>query len=271
MLKMRFAFVTLLMLVVALPVGAQRNPTATPEPVANAEVEVTPEATSEVDPTVITEGLSTLFEEYTDWSASEIEERLAYIQALKDTPWYVTEDGSYVLGSEDAPITLIEFVDWACPHCQAYQETIDSVIEDYVFEDMAALELRIFPTAGGQNTVLAGELAACTDEVVPGAYWEIYILFFDVAGAYNYLTQNFVLDFVDVYGLDIDATEECLGDYERMVASSALANEIGITGTPGIAVRYPGEDPAFINYNDRVFNSGGPTLEVLSAVIEAAQ
>src|SRR5215207_4842489 len=29
-------------------------------------------------------------------------------------------DGGFIIGDPDAPITIVEFADWACPHCQDY-------------------------------------------------------------------------------------------------------------------------------------------------------
>src|SRR5262245_46798965 len=43
-----------------------------------------------------------------------------------------TADGGYVVGNPNAPITIIEFADFACPHCQEYHPTITKFLNDYV-------------------------------------------------------------------------------------------------------------------------------------------
>src|SRR5262249_43482071 len=61
-------------------------------------------------------------------------------------------DGGFVVGNPDAAVTIVEFADYACPHCQEYKPTIDQFINNYVKTGKAKFELRIFPTAGGQTT-----------------------------------------------------------------------------------------------------------------------
>src|SRR4051794_33993937 len=50
-------------------------------------------------------------------------EASAVTDIYSDIPQSRTEDGAFVLGDPDAPITIIEFLDWGCPHCQAYKPT----------------------------------------------------------------------------------------------------------------------------------------------------
>src|SRR5690606_3161075 len=96
------------------------------------------------------------------------------------------EDGAFIMGDPDAPITLIEFTDFACPHCQRYQPTIDQFIATYVNTGRARLESRVFPTAGGQQTAVAAAAAECADEQVAGAFWQARELLFAYAMAGQY-------------------------------------------------------------------------------------
>src|SRR5215211_8687667 len=66
-------------------------------------------------------------------------------QALNPTR---TDDGAFIIGNPDAPITVIEFADFGCPHCLEYKPTIEQFIRDYVVTDKARFEFRVFPTAG---------------------------------------------------------------------------------------------------------------------------
>lgn len=74
------------------------------------------------------------------------------------------EDGGFVLGNPDAKVTIIEFADFGCPHCQEYKPTIDDFIKNYVQTGKAKFEFRIFPTAGGAMTEFAGRIADCIDQ-----------------------------------------------------------------------------------------------------------
>jgi protein-disulfide isomerase len=49
-------------------------------------------------------------------ATSEAAETLSEIFAR--LPQTRTADGGFVVGAADAPITIVEFADYACPHCQ---------------------------------------------------------------------------------------------------------------------------------------------------------
>ncbi len=108
------------------------------------------------------------------------------IDTYNTIPQERTDDGAFVLGSPEAPITIIEFADYACPHCQEYKPTIDQFINEYVKTGKAKLEYRIFPTAGGQTTAFFGTIAACMEEQKPGAFWMASELFYKKAEQGNY-------------------------------------------------------------------------------------
>jgi protein-disulfide isomerase len=57
------------------------------------------------------------------------------------------EDGGFVLGNPEAPITVIEFADFACPHCQEYSPAIHDLIDEFVATGKAKLEYRMFISA----------------------------------------------------------------------------------------------------------------------------
>ncbi|MCZ2098488.1 MAG: DsbA family protein, partial [Anaerolineae bacterium] len=87
-------------------------------------------------------------------------------------------DGGFVVGEPDAPITIVEFLDYACPHCQDYRPVIDQVIMDYVAAGAAKYEVRIFPTAGGPVTYLVGQFLECAEEQRAGTFWDAYELLY---------------------------------------------------------------------------------------------
>ena len=77
-------------------------------------------------------------------------------------------DGGFVLGNPNAPITMIEFADFACPHCQEYHPMITQFLADYVVTGKAKFEYRVFPTAGGQLSEYTGQLLECAEEQKAG-------------------------------------------------------------------------------------------------------
>ncbi len=178
-------------------------------------------------------------------------------------------DGGFVVGNKAAPITIIEFEDYACPHCQEYKPTIDKFINDYVKTGKAMYELRIFPTAGGQTTEFFGKVAVCMEDQKPGAYWSASELFIRKAMQGDY-GQNTGREIADEIGVDYNTALGCSSTQKQLDNDAALAAQIGVTGTPGVAMRLGNGAPTFITYQGQTYNSGGVPANVLDAVVQSA-
>lgn len=194
---------------------------------------------------------------------------------LTELPHGRLEDGGFYVGEEDAPIMLIEFADWACPHCQDYRSTMHDFIEAYVVTGMARFEFRVFPTAGGQNSYIAGLLAECVDEQVDGGFWHAYDTLFTLAENGRYTINTMVSTMVDQFELDQEALFACGEIATQVDTDMALGAEVGVTGTPMVLVRYLDEEgeygaPEFIVLDGVTYNRGGVSFEVISQVVEAA-
>ena len=112
------------------------------------------------------------------------------------------EDGAFVVGQPDAPITVIEFIDYACPHCQAYRPVIDAVLMQYLPSGQMKYELRMFPTAGGQTSYFVDQFAECAEEQRAGTFWQAYDVLYGYATSGEYdlnagkrLATRFELDY----------------------------------------------------------------------------
>lgn len=233
----------------------QRAPTATPLPStprpgdSAAAAEATEEADSEAD-------------------ADEFDMAALYAEL----PFSRAEDGGFVLGEEDAPITIIEFSDFACPHCINYTETIDRIVREYVATGQAKFELRVMPTAGGQLTVIVAAALECADDITPGSFWKAQHYMYELARArqYDQTLGTALSELVDIPLEDINA---CLSEVEapQVIADMELADANGINGTPAVMIRYGDGDPQFAELDGETYDRGGPPYGVLSALIEAAQ
>ena len=68
-------------------------------------------------------------------------------------PQWRTADGGFVLGNQDAPFTVIEFADFACPHCQEYHPEIQKFLDQLRRDRQSGLRVPHFPD-GGRSVVL---------------------------------------------------------------------------------------------------------------------
>jgi len=113
-----------------------------------------------------------------------------------DDPW---------LGTEAAPITIVEFADYQCPACAAAVPITETILEKY--EGKVRFVYRDFPLNSHQYAFQAAEAAQCAGE--QGHYWEMYNTLFshqdnlDIEALENYAAN---------LGLDTHQFNECLKD-----------------------------------------------------------
>jgi protein-disulfide isomerase len=70
-------------------------------------------------------------------------------------------------GSASAPVTLIEFVDYECPHCRRVQPVIRQVLDE--FKDEVKVYFKHYPLGSHTNARLAAEAATAAQK--QGKFW----------------------------------------------------------------------------------------------------
>jgi protein-disulfide isomerase len=163
----------------------------------------------------------------------------------------VSVDDDPFLGAENAQVTLIEFGDFRCGYCRRFSdETLQQLLTTYegrlryVYRDMPIL---------GQESENAAVAAECADD--QGAFWQ----FHDYAYAnQSLLSRETYLNFAREHELDLNRFTACLDNpatRQEVVADRQVAQQIGVTGTPGFFV------------NGR-FISGAQPYDVFASVID---
>jgi len=179
-----------------------------------------------------------------------------------EIPQSFTEDGAPVLGDPNAPITIVEFADFRCPHCQSYTSVMADVIENHVITGEAKLEFRMFPSIdrNGFNFALV-ECAVDQD----ANFWEAHDIMFNMTarGWHQSSSQEFANQ-VDVsYGELLN----CASDADQWVTDATIGQRAGVSGTPGIRIRLGDGQLQPISQQHA---SGGPSYPVIRAAIEQA-
>jgi protein-disulfide isomerase len=204
-----------------------------------------------------------------------LEAQLAMGAATPEAPAVMmrpTGDGGFLVGDSNAPVTIVEFADFACPHCIDYKdEVMDRFIEEYVLTGQAAYEFRALPTAGGAQTAFAAEFAFCAEAERPGAFWEAHEFFYEAGSRPDYMQSSLFRRAAEALDLNLEALQACSLSGTTVVRNIELAEQLGVFGTPAVLVRYDGGDPAFITLDGRTYEGGGVPLEILAEVVEAAQ
>lgn len=188
-----------------------------------------------------------------------------------DIPQTRTEDGAFVLGDPGAPVTIVEFADFACPHCQAYSDTMAQFIEEYVVTGQARFEYRMFLSgADPENGRLTAKLAECAEAQQDGGFWITHDVLFELGkqGRFNETTAATVAERV---GLDLDELMACTEDANQMETDVAYGQGLGVQSTPTVLVRVGSGEPQFVNAGGRDWTGGGLPYELLKAIVEQLQ
>lgn len=164
-------------------------------------------------------------------------------QAPVETPqvvrYEVPVDDDPSLGSDDAPITIIEFSDYECPYCRQWHNEVYSQLLD-TYGDQIRFVYRDFPLESiHPNAMSAAYAADCALE--QGEFWDYHDkLFSNELG----LSPEAYQEYASQLGLDEEQFQECLdsGRYQEEVQSDfEFAANLGVRSTPtffinGIAV-----------------------------------
>jgi protein-disulfide isomerase len=155
----------------------------------------------------------------------------------------VGQYGVATIGDPSAPVHFVMFSDYACPHCQDYHETdMSRIITNLVLTGQATFGMVMVTGTGGAFSNTASQAALCAGE--QGAYWEMNEELFRLARSRN-LDSAFSLSQIsqsaDQMGLDGQTLVNCVASnkYARfMTEFNTFANDVGVTGTPSVAVSY---------------------------------
>jgi len=147
----------------------------------------------------------------------------------------VAEVGNNVLGSDKAPVTLLEFVDLQCPFCMQFRtDILPKLKEKYIANGKLRFAVVDFPLPSHAYSLPAAIFARCAGS--QGKYWQVYEAFLsspDVA----------VPEMIDKLAADLHLNRQTL---DRCKESTQTADEVskgvdaarslGVTGTPTLVL-----------------------------------
>ena len=179
---------------------------------------------------------------------------------------YRSDDGGFVLGDPDAPLTIAAFEDFFCPHCQIYAETIRQFIDAYVRTGKANFEFRLYPLANARFSTPAAKVAECVAAQDLGQFWDAHDLLFQFAAA-NSVT-DMAAKIAGLLALDAAELDDCLGRSMQFLVDIHLGQSAGVSGTPAIRARDSEGNLQVIYVSEQPQARGGLPLEVLGALAE---
>lgn len=160
----------------------------------------------------------------------------------------VTADDDPVLGSEDAPIVMIEFSDFQCPFCAKFHvETLPLIKENYIDTGKVKLVYRDFPIQNIHPNAMAAAVAAeCADE--QGMFWDYHDTLFESMSQWKDLSVDAAISQFKAYASDV-VTDRTM--FDDCVDTGKYINEVAGDYTDGVSYGITGT-PAFFLGNDQI-------------------
>ena len=145
------------------------------------------------------------------------------------------DNTSPLLGSKDAPITMIEFGDYQCFYCNKfYHDTEPDIVKNYINTGKVRMVFKDFPIIG-QDSVNAAHASHCAQE--QGKFWDYHDMLYNNWTGENtgWASSTNLLAFAKQVGLDITQFNQCMTDSKyisTVQGSLSNAKDLGLTGTP---------------------------------------
>lgn len=159
-----------------------------------------------------------------------------------DTP--ATADDDMILGKANAPVTLIEFVDYQCPFCRRFfEQTFPSIKKEYIDTGKVRFIVRDFPLSFHSGASPASISVECAADQSDTLAWKLHDEIFVQQGKGGELTAENIKAWASgISGMKAAALNECLDaqkykdEVEKDLADGSAS---GIDGTPGFWILGP--------------------------------
>jgi protein-disulfide isomerase len=144
-------------------------------------------------------------------------------------------EGFAMLGSKEAPLTIVEFTDYQCPFCQRFHTTsFGDLKKNYIDTGKVRFYSRDLPLDFHPNAMRAAQAARCANE--QGQFWKLH----DLMGANpDKLDLGSLLAFAADLKLNVDTFRACVESekYKNAVQTDVMdAMKIGANGTPTFVI-----------------------------------
>ena len=146
----------------------------------------------------------------------------------------------FFIGRADAPITVVEFLDYNCGYCKRSFPDLMRLAEA---NDDIRIIFKEYPILGPTSTLAAQTVLAAKEQ---GKYMDLHRTLFESKASLNKARLN---KFIKQNGLDVDDINkrgQKASIKKHIQDTLALGQSIGITGTPAFIINdklYPGALP----------------------------
>jgi protein-disulfide isomerase len=158
-----------------------------------------------------------------------LEKKDAERETSERTVEFVIKDAER-LGAPDAPVTVVEFLDFGCSFCRQFVDlTFADLKKRYIDTGIVRFYVQDLPLAEREGASIAASAGRCARD--QGAFWDI---FEKLHRGPSHLTFPDFVEIARETGLDVESFQGCLKNGRRaeIEASVSAAMSLGVQGTP---------------------------------------
>ena len=153
------------------------------------------------------------------------------VQAIAGSREQLLRDsGSPVGGNVAGDVTVVEFFDYACPHCKAVATTVKQLLRD---DPQVRLVYKELPVLGAASVTAARAALAAREQ-------DKYYAFHDaLMSSTGPLSEAVIFRLAGQVGLDVDRLKQDMASpavSDALKKNTALAQKLGVNGTPAFIV-----------------------------------
>jgi protein-disulfide isomerase len=149
--------------------------------------------------------------------------------SVQNLPSGITSDGFPYIGAANAPVTIIAYEDYGCPHCRDFTlQTEPQIEQNYVATGKVKIVAHYFGFNTATQTVAVGAMCAAQQ----GKYWQFNNLLF---ANQSVLTLSVLSAFAQQAGLNVSDFNQCVqspANLAKVQESTNQAYAAGLQGTP---------------------------------------
>lgn len=147
----------------------------------------------------------------------------------------VNVDDEQKMGNEEAPVIIVEYVDFQCPFCKRFaEETLRNIKEQYIDTGVASLSVKHFPLDFHPLAFDAALAAECAGE--QGKFFEMHDLLFKTQELWNAANnKGYLKSLASQLGLNKQSFDKCFDSekYKKKIRQDiAEGTAQGVQGTP---------------------------------------
>ena len=148
-------------------------------------------------------------------------------------------EGSIIMGSPNAKITIVEFGDYQCTFCYKFHdETMKRINEKYIKTENVNFIYKDFPL-NGEQSILASEASYCAQK--QDKFWDYHNTLYNNWGGENtgWITEDSLTMFAKDSELKLEEFNSCMKNSkfrQKVLDNEQFAKEIDINATPSFLI-----------------------------------